>query len=518
MKKKIVRRSFRCSLLVLLALLSPGLKSPVFGQSGAIEIIGKIIDNDSKAALEYATVSLYQLPDSVLLTGSITNEQGSFKISASPGTYFLRAEYLAYHAFDTNPIHITANEKVKEIGVIGLKPDVSTLDELVVEGAKEYMTMRLDKKVFNVQEDLASAGGTAADILANIPAINVGADGSITLRGSSQVRILIDGKPSGIITMNGAEGLRQLQGHLVESIEVITNPSARYEAEGLAGVINIVLKKDQKSGLNGSFDFTAGDPANFGTAFNLNYRHEKFNFFVNYGIFYRHGPSIRRIYQEVYLPDTVLISEQNADRLMKGMFNNIRFGADYFFNDQTILTTSFTYLHSKAKRYSDIDYFDYINTRDNLTSTTFRTQDEDEVEPSLEFSLNFKKDFGQEGHTLNANLTVIDNWEDSKQIFTEQIRFPNQDTINILQRSDNYETEKQLLIQADYEKPFGSKGKFEAGTRNAFRRLTNDFLVEQEEESGWEVVLDLSNDFLYNENILAAYAIVGNETGQFSYQ
>ncbi|MCC5930477.1 MAG: TonB-dependent receptor [Cyclobacteriaceae bacterium] len=481
-------------------------------------IKGRVAEEGSKDPLQFATVALYNYGDTSLIHGVVTDERGNFELKSQSGQYHLKVEFLSYQPLWISPVEIKHDSKTTDLGTLFLQSDVSTLDEIIVKGEKEYMTFNLDKKVFDVQQDLANAGGTAADILANIPAINIGANGTITLRGSSNVRILIDGKPSGIITMNGAEGLRQLQGNLIESIEVITTPSAKYESEGQAGVINIVLKKDRQSGLNGSFDVVMGDPVNMGGALNINYRKEKLNFFVNYGWFRRHRPSFRDIYQEVYNADSILISEQKADRLMRGTFNNVRFGADYFFNESTILTTSLTYLHSKAKRFSDIDYIDYVNTPNRLLGTSFRTQDEDEVEPSLEYAVNFKKEFGREDHFINVLASFIDNWEDSRQIFTEQIRPVDADIIDILQRSDNYETEKQWLFQVDYEMPFGNKGKLEAGTRNAFRRLTNDFFVEEQVEGGWEIVNNLSNNFVYDENILAAYAIAGNENDKLSYQ
>ena len=176
-------------------------------------------------------------------------------------------------------IHLERENRFVDMGTIALEIEANILDEIEVRAEKSTMQLSLDKRVFNVGKDLANSGGTAADVLDNVPSVTVDVEGNVELRGSGGVRILVDGKPSGMIGISNSDGLRNLPANMIDKVEVVTNPSARYEAEGMAGIINIVLKKDRKKGLNGSFDLTVGTPDNYGTAFSLNYRRNRLNFF-----------------------------------------------------------------------------------------------------------------------------------------------------------------------------------------------------------------------------------------------
>ncbi|MDF9796605.1 ferric enterobactin receptor [Catalinimonas alkaloidigena] len=516
--------SLRITLLTILIIHGYYFSFPLKAQSqgGLIVVRGKVVDVDTKEALPYATVSLFQLQDSSLVSGGITEENGTFSLDAKAGNYYLTINFMGYASKKLNDLRLNAGLGLVNLGEIAIEAQTTDLEEVIVQGEKDLVELALDKKVFNVSQDPINAGRNAADILGNLPSVTVDGEGNVSLRGSDNVQILIDGKPSGLLSFDGAEGLRQLQGGLVDNVEIITNPSARYQAEGMAGIINIVLKKEQSKGINGSFDFTAGQPDNYGAAINLNYRRENLNFFINYGLIYRNIENpYNTLYQEVYGEDTTFITRQKNIGRQTVLNNNIQLGADYFFNENNILTTSFTYRHAKGKRNTEIEYMDYLFTDDNLQSITRRYQDEDETEPNLEYSLNYKRNFGSEDHELTAILTYIDNWEESDQLYTQKSftpeNLPSGDP-DELQRSYNYETEKQLLLQADYVYPFGAEGKFETGIRNTLRDITNDFLVTAQQDDAWIPLEGLDNDFYYDENIYAAYMIVGNKTDKLGYQ
>ncbi len=486
-----------------------------------IKLTGTLVDADTKTPMEYATVSLLNRTDSSLVTGNITDAKGSFSIEAKAGNYLLNIEYVGYAPKMMDDIALSSKQPTVDLGIIPFQSETTNLEEVIVQGEKSTMELSLDKKIFNVGQDLGNAGRNAVDILGNIPSVMVGPEGDVSLRGSENVRILVDGRPSSLVSFKGAAGLRQLQGSMIEKVEVITNPSARYEAEGTAGIINIVLKKEQRQGLNGSFDFTTGYPNNHGIALNLNYRREKFNFFINYGIFYQSNPRKSAQYQEVYGEDTTAITRQTNESTYDSFSNNVRFGSDYFFNLNNILTASLTYRHIKGWRTADIEYRDYLFSTDNLTGITTRKQDETETEPKLEYALNYKKLFEREGHELNASINVLDNWEESDQDFTEAFFTPDYtptDEPVSLQNSYNYETEKQFLLQVDYVHPFGDDGKFEAGLRSSFRDITNDYQVDEITDEGRIPIEGLDNSFVYDENIMAAYLIAGDKMNKFSYQ
>ncbi|GAB3515695.1 outer membrane beta-barrel family protein [Emticicia fontis] len=490
--------------------------------AGKLKLKGKVIDAQTSAPLSYASVRLFKLPDSSFVTGNITNDTGDFAIDAPAGTYYALLEFIGYKATKTAVFSLTPDTSPYDLGTLKVATSSKTLDEVEVRAEKSSMEMTLDKRVFNVGKDLANAGGTAVDILTNVPSVSVDIDGNVSLRGSSNVRILVDGKPSGLVSIKGGSGLQQLQGSSIERIEIITNPSARYEAEGMSGIINIILKKERKEGFNGSFDVITGLPTNLGLAANVNYRRKNLNFFVNYTASYRNTPGRNSLYQEVYKGDSTMITQQNSTSSLKGQNNSARAGIDYFFNENNVLTGSYLWRISKGKRFSDIRYRDYLNNLSNPTGITYRTQDETETEPNSEYAITYKRKFERKGHELSADVRYLDNWEDSDQYYNQNTVKPDGSATDIpatLQRSINYETEKQLLFQVDYTQPFGKDGKFELGGRSSSRDMTNDFSLTQRGQDGvWFPIAGFTNDFLYEENINAAYGIVGNKVRKFSYQ
>jgi outer membrane receptor protein involved in Fe transport len=502
----------------LLCITAITLSIPVFSQ-GQTTIQGKVAD-EAGASMSYSNVAVYSQADSSLTTGAVTDTKGLFRVSVTPGDYYIKITFISFEDLVISNVH-AANASV-DIGTVVMKTSKSILDEVVVQGEKSSMELSLDKRIFNVGKDLANTGGTAADILSYVPSVSVDPDGNVKLRGSDNVRILIDGKPSGLVSFNGSGGLQQLQGSMIERVEVITNPSARYEAEGMAGVINIVLKKDRNQGFNAAIDVITGYPINMGAAANLNYRRNKINFFINYTIAYRIQPSRGSQYQERYSGDTTFYLRQTNDATITGFNNNIRGGLDIFFTEKSILTASYLFRRSDVNRITDIVYKDYLFNESNLTDMIMRRQDEDETEPNSEYSLIYKKSFTTKGHDLIAEAKFLDNWESSSQRFTQDYFNPDMTfdpSKSLLQRSFNDESEKQLLFQLDYIKPLGKEGKVETGVRTSFRKMVNDYLVDQQQDDdSFEALPGLDNIFYYDENIHAAYGILGNKTGKFSYQ
>ena len=490
-------------------------------QAGKGTILGKVIDQGSEAPLNFATVAVFNEQDN-LVEGTITDEKGEFNLSVPFGSYYLLIEFMGFEPVKSSPFSLSRENPRQEFENFKLSQSFDNLEEVTVVGEKPLMELALDKRIFNVGEDLANAGRTTSDILMNLPSVTVDTQGNVRLRGSENVRILVDGKPSGLVSFKGSRGLQQLPASMVERVEIITNPSARYEAEGMAGVINIILKKENNSGFNGSFEVIAGTPTNLGLAANLNYRHKKINWFVNYSIAKRHVPRRGTLYQEAFGGDTTFISDQSTDGVVKSIDNNIRAGLDYFFNENSILTASYSLRRSDAQRITDIRYNDYIFNMENMQSYSLRRQDETEKEPNSEYLLTYKRNFDKKGHELTTVLTYLDYWENSDQLFTESTFSPEGVLIpsrSLVQTSINDEFEKQYLIQVDYVKPIGNDGKFETGIRSSFRDMENDFIVEEKNEQGiFEPLPGLDNIFLYRENIHALYGILGNKTKKLSYQ
>lgn len=511
------------TLLCTISLLGQGPNSIVSPLDGPPKgkVKGKVIDEISESPLEFATISILTPQDSSIISGEITNLEGSFELDLDYGQYLIKVEFIGYRP-NYKQIQVDESTSMLNLGAIVLQSDAQVLAEVEVRAEKSTLQMGLDKKVFNVGKDLANTSGTASEILDNIPSVTVDVEGNVSLRGSEGVRILVDGKPSGLVGVRGSDGLRSLAANMIERVEVITNPSARYEAEGMTGIINIVLKKDRKKGVNGSFDLTTGSPHNHGAAVNLNFRRKKFNVFTNYALRWRRSPGINDRFQRIEEDDVTRYVDQDGDRLRGGWTNSFRLGADYFLNDKNTLTTSFLYRYGLDNNNSTIVYRDYRNDfPDNLTRITVRTQDEEETEPNLEYALNYKRKFERKGHELTASVQYRESTEGESALYQENYFNPDfspagSDVLD--QRSDNDEGETSLLVQIDYVQPFSKDGKFEFGYRGSLRGIENKYLVEEFADNAWMRLDSLSNDFNYDEDIHAAYAILGNKINRFSYQ
>lgn len=489
----------------------------LFAQKYTVE--GKIVDSETGQPLEYATVSLLKTADGSLVTGGITDSSGEFSIPVEAGNYTVRIQFVTYQARDITDVTVGDN-RVTNIGSVRLAPSQKELEEVVVQGERTQMQLNLDKKVYNVGKDLSSLGGSASDLLDNLPSITVDVEGNVELRGSSNVKILIDGKPSGLVGLSSTDALRQLQGNLIESVEVITNPSARYDAEGQAGIINIILKKEQSKGINGSFQASTGYPHNHGASVNMNFRRKWVNLFVNYGIDYRSAPGQGGSMQRFNLPDTSYTTDLDRNHIRSGLSNNIRFGADFYLSEKSSITTSFLYRYSDQLNVSDLVFRDY-SMHNNLINYTRREDEETEGDENLEYSVNYTKTFSNKDHKLTADFQYQNNNELEQSDIAQFEGSSKESSIpQVFQKVRNDEGEERIMLQADYVQPFSSKGKIEAGYRSTFRNIKNIYTVEEKMDPNASFTrLDtFSTDFAYNENVHAFYGIVSDELEKISWQ
>ncbi len=482
-----------------------------------LSITGQVIDAETGYPLESATVSIYEKSNDKLLGGSLTGPDGRFEAEFSGRQAYAVIEYIGYQYVKVDPIPGIQNTRsggTIDLGTITISPSALDLEEVEIRAEKSETQFSLDKRVFNVGKDLANRGGSAVDVLDNVPSVTVDIEGQVSLRGSEGVRILIDGKRSGL-----GNNLKNIPSNQIDRIEVITNPSARYDAEGIAGIINIILKKDSRSGFNGSFDLNVGYPARAGIGANVNYRKNKINWFAGYGFNKSDRPGEGKQFTQIETESDLFITDQTRDYTRNSTSHTMRFGMDYFFNPKTTLTGSLRYQTSDDDNFSTNMYNDYLNTYpENPISQTIRTDDENEDESELEYSLNFRKEFSSREHALTIALNYDDELEKESSIFLEHIRPLNQMEEYLNQRSENDEAQKEWVAQADYVHPFGKDHKMEFGLKASFRDITNDFLVEEYQDDEWTNLEGLSNNFIYNENILAAYSQYGNKFNKFSFQ
>lgn len=508
------------SIWLIIIAISMNAQRPGGGERPNLTFEGQILDQSSNVPLEFATISFFVLRDSSLAGGGLTDTEGKFSIEMPAGQYFATAEYIGFQpmsfpiTMDREAVR-AAGGKV-DLGQIKLATDAQMLDEVEVRAEISETQFSLDKKVFNVGKDLANRGGSAEDILDNVPSVAVDIEGNVSLRGSEGVRILIDGKPSGL----AGSALKSLPANLIDQVEVITNPSARYEAEGSSGIINIILKKDKRGGFNGAIDGQVGVPEQYGVGANLNYRKGPLNWFLNYGIRKRTGPGGGNNYQERYFDNApTTITDQTRDINRSGINNSVRFGADYFFNDKEFLTGAFSYRVGDDDNLSTVTYLDYLGSTENLISNSVRTDNENETDTNLNYDLSYRKEYTNRDHRLDISFQYRDDSEEESSLFLEEINNINAPNETLNQRSANKEGQENMVFQVDFKKPLkGKDHKFEVGIRSGLRTINNNYKVEDLVDGNWEEIASLTNNFNYNEDIHALYTQYGNRYGDFSIQ
>jgi len=472
-------------------------------------VSGKVTDN-SGLPLEYATVSV-QNPDTLEeLFGGVTNDKGEFSIEVTAGNYLLYIESFTGNTYE-QPISVTKNENY---GIFKLgTSSVVALEGANIVGNNQTYRMELDKKIYDVSKDPLSKGSSLSDALQNVPSVQVDTDGTVSLRGNENVRILIDGKPSAMVGISDpAQALQSLPADIVDRIEVVTNPSARYEAEGTAGIINIILKKGKLQGLNGSANINGGIPASAGASANLNYRTGKWNIFTNLGYRYRERERENTSYTTRFDSTGIPRYEDmdgKATRTNNGY--NLTLGTEYYLDDNNTFSVSGNYRNGKNKNNSDIIYKDFDNDL-NLTNTSFRTEREKEDDYSTELNFNFKHEFNEPGHEFTVDARASYQKEKENANLNE-----SGDLASSTERSYNFERQRRVLISADYVYPFGEKGKFELGARGDMDGTLTRFSVDSLAGSGWVSKPDFSNVTDYQQNVYAAYAQYGTSFGQFSF-
>jgi len=494
-------------LLIGLALLSVQLL-----MSQNFTLSGKVIDQQTKTPLEYCTISILDSNTNQLVEGGITNTDGTFSIEVTKGTYTVLIDYIS---FESKKIETLAIDSDKDLGTVLMEINTQQLENVVVVREKTEVEIRLDKRIYNVGKDLTIRGGTVSDVLDNVPSVTVDIEGNVALRGDQNVRILINGKPSSLVGVSGGEALRQLPAESIDKVEVITSPSARYEAEGSAGIINIILVKNKFGGFNGSLSSNIAYPKSFGISGNLNYRTKKYNLFLNSG--YNNGTSIGNSYykSEFLKPEgnDELIENRVFDRNRVGWNTNA--GIEYFITEKSSLTTS---LFLSDRDNNNLATNQLFSTDFGLeTIETLRQEKEDEVSNTFEFNINFNHNFNDDGHKLSIDFQK----ENSEEIEDGDV-FVNEITPNPNKKMGETvltdETFDQILFQADYVNPFSESGQFEAGFRTVLKDRVILYELTNEVSSGnFEINTDLSNTLEYQENIYAVYSQYGNKVGKFSY-
>jgi hypothetical protein len=473
-----------------------------------INVAGKVIDNYYNEPLEFATIVLKNTKTNTI-SGGITDAKGNFKIKVTKGVYDIEVKFISFESKKYPSKNIQKN---LNLGVIKLSENTKSLNEVVVVAEKTTVDIRLDKKIFNIGKDLSIRGGNASDVLGNVPSVQVDVEGTVSLRGNENVTILIDGRPSALVGLNGAEALRQIPAEAIERVEVITSPSARYDAEGTAGILNIILRKNRLNGFNGSVQLDAGYPERLGTAINANWRTKKWNLFTNTGFRYNATPG-NAFSESDFLSPTARNAKVNEKRrfgrLSRSLFTS--FGAEYFLNENSSIIGNIIF---NGGNDDDVNTntIDRFSSNGSLNEATFRTENEAEDEDRVQYTLDYINNFDGKGKKLTVNLqysTEIENIENSITEIDTQV-----DLLNDLERVLEDQNEDRALLQIDFVNPIGENIQFEAGYRGNYRDIFNSFFLEERLDfpDGPLVPDDgLNNAFNYEEFVNAAYVQYGQQ-------
>ncbi|KAF2338370.1 outer membrane beta-barrel protein [Flavobacterium tistrianum] len=486
---------------------------PFWGIGQQTVVSGKVQDSSTKEALPYVTVTIQDNHSKTIIAG-VTDDHGFFSLEGILKNISTISFSFTGYQIHNQPLNNISEKSKIELGTINLIPDAVQLKAVEVSGQKSNISLKLDKKVFEVGKDVLSQNGSAHDVLNGVPSIAVSPSGAISLRGNSNVLVLINGRQSGL-TQNNA--LDQIAADQIEKIEVITNPSSRYDAAGSAGIINIILKKNKKSGFSGQVRLVAGSPNDSRLNPSLNYKSNKINIFSNF--------SIRSSdYEGLYTTDQVTNSTttpnymkrvQNEDRHDDGKL--LYLGADYYINEHQTITAAFlkNATHDNDKTNLQYNYdSDFGNTEPD--SLLVRNGKSLEKRAYNQFEFNYTRIFKQKEKKLTVDVQY-DWWDSNKKWDLSTQRLLPDTSIYPGIRTSSVGNSKDFLAKTDFVQPIDSVSVLEFGIKTEIRTVTSDYLAEEQKDNNWVIYQNIDNNLNYDESITGAYAQFSDKIKKFSY-
>ncbi len=470
----------------------------VFTQKSGIEITEKVIESNGQQPIEFATIMVGNKTTKKPITGTTTDIDGNFSIQTNTPDFFIEISFIGYANKRITEFN-TGNEKI-DLGVITLSENSQMLNEVEVRAEKSSTQFKLDKRVFNVGKDLSSTGASALEVLNNVPSVNVDIEGAISLRGSEGVQILINGKPSVIASEQGG-ALGTITAEMIQQIEVITNPSAKYDAEGTSGIINIIIKKEERKGINGSATVNVGTPDNHSFGLSLNRRTEKFNLFSQVGVGFRNFPNDRESINRDLTTNNTILSDGTSSK--KEIFYNFILGTDIHINKNNVITLSGSFAYEIEDELSD-NAFSFQEVSGTTVDSWNREEITEATNPKYQYELQYKKDFEDDKkHTLLISaLGRLFAKDQSSDFFNTTITGQNRNTQQQT-RTDFGETKQTFGI--DYTKPFSKKWTMETGAQYVINDVSNDYAVTDFVNNEWIENPNLTNIFEYDQKVLGLY-------------
>lgn len=489
---------------------------------GGIE--GKLVA-PSGQPVSYATITLLNA-DSSVVNGDLSDDNGAFSIkSAKNGSFILRIESLGYESQFRNVV--LSGGKSGKLGVIKLRQSSTTLNTVSITAEKRLMELKVDKKVFNVEKNTTVTGGSAADVLDNVPSVSTDVDGNVSLRGKGNVNVLIDGKPATLLGSDVASALQSLPAGSIESVEVITNPSAKYDAQGTTGIINIITKKESRRGFNGNVRLGAGTRDKYNGNLGMNLRSGKWNVFMNSSFRIKNTFHNVTTHREDLAPtngyNQSYYTYEHVPRLFNGSFNTVGASYDFDDNNSITMTQNINVMQWGYKDYSE--YYVFSEPHQTGDTVLYRDRYSDMLGGPRSYSsaLDYKRKFRKKGEELSVDATFASRGMTKSQNYETRVYVPGTTILpGIISNAPGSGGSKSLNVWADYTNPlFTEKGKLGFGVKSQYYNFYSSntpTLREDVEGSTPSVDSTLYATYDYTTQIHAAYVNWNDQLGKLSYQ
>lgn len=508
------RFSFLILLFLIFMLVSPQIIKADPGPAFRGSIKGFVYDGKNNKPVEYANIVLYGQQTHEQVTGTITDVHGYFHLNElRPGIYILEIKFIGFDAFHIDSLMIRPGAGEIDLGRIEITPDVLAMGSVEVVGEKPIIEFQIDKKVINVSQQFTSLSGTAVDVLENVPSVSVDIEGNVSLRGSGSFNLLIDGRPS-ILDANDA--LQTIPASSIENIEIVTNPSAKYDPDGVAGVINIITKKSKKTGIAGLVNASAGTFGNHGFDFLLNFQKKRIGYFIGVDYGSHHFPGNITAERRTYHPDTTFYNYTDGESEWSRKYLGFRSGLDINLTDADLLRLSLRYGDRNGGRDSETDYRRwYVPGIDTLL---YSSQNEsDRGGHFLSLNLDYHHKFQKEGHEISSQIDIGTREGDEESMLEE---FDENDVLTFGQRSTESGPRQRIRYKLDYVLPLKQENKIEAGYqfRYSLSEDNNTMDYWSADSNGYVPDYRYYHATDYTRSIQSTYLIYAGKIGNFGYQ
>jgi len=482
-----------------------------YAQNETLTITGLVLDTQTNEPIEYATIAILDNQTNEAITGTITAQDGRFSLKTDATDFYIDISFIGYSTKTIRTYNIENNRI--DLKTVLLEQVHEGLDEVVIQAETSQTVFKLDKRIFNVGKDLSASGASALEVLNNVPSVSVNIEGIISLRGNQGVQILVNGKPS-VLAGDDGSSLGIITADMIESIEVITNPSAKYDAQGTSGIINIILKKSEKRGLNGSATLNVGVPNSNSFGLSINKRTEKFNLFSQLGFGIRTYPTeFESINSD--LTDNITITNY-GDSEFDEKFGNILIGADYYINDRNVITLTGSYAYEVEDQTASSEFYQ-TDASNTITDRWNRNEYTEATNPKIRYELQYKSDFKRhEDQTLL--FSAMGNYfrKDQTSQFDNITTFGNMESFKQESRTD-YKLE-DYIFKLDYTHPFLEHYTLETGSQYTLSKVSNDYAVSDFTGGVWIEDPFLTNVFDLNQNVFAVYTTAAYEANKWGFK